>query len=123
MDGLTTSQHVAQAACAAFVAVAALLLGVEQVVNDSKGGDGGGDFVGDGVGNNTDADDADDMATRPAPTKEDWSEMLAAQDPYERDVRLPEFTHEVVSVAGISVKMRHGTGAALRDLGTGRVVW
>ena len=43
MDGLTTSQHVAQAACAAFVAVAALLLGVEQVVNDSKGGDGGGD--------------------------------------------------------------------------------
>ena len=71
----------------------------------------------------SDADDADDMATRPAPTKEDWSEMLAAQDPYERDVRLPEFTHEVVSVAGISVKMRHGTGAALRDLGTGRVVW
>jgi hypothetical protein len=52
-----------------------------------------------------------------------WREMLAAQDPYVRDLQLPEFTHEVVDVAGIPVKVRHYSGADHRGKGTGRVVW
>jgi len=52
-----------------------------------------------------------------------WKDMLAAQDPYEADQKLPEFSFETVEVAGIQVKVRNYSGAQHRDLGTGRVVW